>query len=132
VLAMVLRFYSCLFALILGILMTGVSLILLISGSANFKFDMLPFWKGNSALYGLLALGLVGIAAALLGFVRKLKPLLVIYTLVLLALLVYGYFLSPVYRFTGDAEAKNIAWLALAALCAFFGALMQYKEARRA
>ena len=34
--AMVLRFYSCLFALILGIFMTGVSLILLISGSVNF------------------------------------------------------------------------------------------------
>jgi hypothetical protein len=129
---MVLRFYSCLFALILGIFMTGVSLILLISGSVNFKFDMLPFWKGNSALYGLLALGLVGIAAALLGFLRKVKPLLVVYTLLLLALLVYGYFLSPVYRFSGDAEAKNIVYIAVAALCAFLGSLMQFKEPRRA
>jgi hypothetical protein len=129
---MVLRFYSCLFALILGFFMTGVSLILLISGSTNFKFDMLPFWKGSNALYGLLALGLLGIVAALLGFVRKVKPLLVIYTLALLALLLYGFFLSPVYRFTGDAEAKSVLWLALAALCAFLGSLMQFKEARRA
>ena len=64
--AMVLRFYSCLFALVLGLFMTGVSLVLLLSGSQNYKFDMLPFWKGESALYGLLSLGVVGIASAAL------------------------------------------------------------------
>jgi hypothetical protein len=132
VFAMVLRLYSCLFALILGMFMTGVSLVLLISGSKNFKFDMLPFWKGDAALYGLLALGLIGVATALLGFMRKVKPLLVIYSVVIVGMLLYGFFISPVYRFPGKAEATNIVWIAVAGLLAVIGSLMAFKEPRRA
>lgn len=130
--AMVLRFYSCLFALVLGLFMTGVSLVLLFSGSQNYKFDMLPFWKGESALYWLLALGLVGIAAASLAFLGKLKPLIVLFTLTAFALLLYGYFLSPVYRFGGAAEAKSTLWIVLAALGAFLASLMHLKNPKRA
>ena len=129
---MVLRFYSCLFALVLGLFMTGVSVVLLLSGSQNYKFDMLPFWKGESALYWLLALGLVGIAAASLAFLGKLKPLIVLFTLTAFALLLYGYFLSPVYRFGGAAEAKSTLWIVLAALGAFLASLMHLKNPKRA
>ncbi|MBL0161944.1 MAG: hypothetical protein IPP47_33545 [Bryobacterales bacterium] len=129
---MVLRFYSCLFALALGLFMTGVSGVLLLSGSQNYKFDMLPFWKGESALYGLLALGILGIAAAALALLGKLKPLIVLYTLAAFALLVYGYFVSPVYRFGGEAEAKSTLWLVLAALAAFLASLMHLKSPKRA
>lgn len=112
--------------------MTGVSLVLLVSGSQNFKFDMLPFWKGETALYGLLALGILGIAAAALALLGKLKPLIVVYTLAAFALMVYGFFISPVYRFAGQAEAMNAVWLALAALCAFLASLMHLKSPNRA
>lgn len=129
---MVLRFYSCLFALVLGLFMTGVSLVLLLSGAQNYKFDMLPFWKGESALYWLLALGLVGIAAAAFAFLGKLKPLIVLFTLAAFALLLYGYFISPVYRFGGEAEAKSTLWIVLAALGAFLASLMHLRNPRRA
>lgn len=128
---MVLRFYSCLFALVLGLFMTGVSLVLLLSGAQNYKFDMLPYWKGDSALYWLLALGLVGIAAAALAFLGKLKPLIVLFTLAAFALLLYGYFISPVYRFAGEAEAKSTLWLVLAAFGAFLASLMHLRNPRR-
>ena len=112
--------------------MTGVSVVLLLSGSQNYKFDMLPFWKGESALYWLLALGLAGVAAAVLAFLGKLKPLIVLYTLAAFAVLMYGYFISPVYRFGGEAEAKNALWIVLAALSAFLASLMHLKNPKRA
>lgn len=130
--AMVLRFYSCLFALVLGLFLTGVSLVLLASGAQNYKFDMLPFWKGETALYGMLVLGVFGIAAAVLAFRGKLRPLIVVYTLAAFALLVYGYFISPIYRFGGEAEAKTTLWIVVAALAAFLASLTHLKVPKRA
>lgn len=132
VIAMVLRFYSCLFALLAGLFMTGISCVLLFTGAKNFKLDMLPYWKGETAVYGMLVLGLIGIAAALLGLVKKVKPLLLAYTVILFALMIYGFFLSPAYRFPGASEAKGVAWMSLAALLAVVGAFVQFREARRA
>lgn len=126
VLAMLLRFFSYLFSLLLGLFLSGVSLVLMIGGTANYKFDMLPWFKGSAALYALLALGIVGVASAVLAVLGKVKPLLVVFTLVSLVLFVYGFFISPIYRFYGAAQAKSVAWISFAALGAFVGALMQY------
>ena len=112
--------------------MTGVSVVLLLSGSQNYKFDMLPFWKGESVLIGLLSLGLIGVAAAALAMLGRLKPMIVLFTLAMFAMLVYGYFISPVYRFGGEAEAKNALWIVLAALSAFLASLMHLKNPKRA
>lgn len=116
----------------LGLFTTGVSVVLLLSGAQNFKFDMLPYWKGETALYGLLALGLAGIVTAILAFRGKWKPLIVVYTLAAFALIVYGFFISPVYRFAGQAEARNALYLALIALSAFLASLMHLRDANRA
>jgi len=77
-------------------------------------------------------LGVLGIAAAVLAFLGKLKPLIVLYTLAAFALLTYGYFISPVYRFGGEAEAKSALWIVLAALCAFLASLMHLRRPKRA
>ena len=130
--AMFLRYFSIAFSLIAGLFALGVSSVLLLSGATNFRFDMLPFWKGNAALYGLLAIGLFGIAAAVLAFFKKLKPLLVVFTLLLAFLMIYGFFISYSYRFSGAAEAKSIAWLAFGAIGAFFGSLFQFEKRRQA
>lgn len=127
VLAMLLRFFSYLFSLLLGLFLSGVSLVLMIGGTSNFKFDMLPWFKGPAALYTLLGLGILGIAAAVLAILGKVKPLLVVFTLISFVLLVYGFFISPLYRFYGGADqAKSVLWISIAALCALIGALMQY------
>jgi hypothetical protein len=130
-LAILLRYFSIAFSLLYGLFMTGVSAVLLLSGSGNFRFEMFPFWKGNAALYWLLGLGLFGTLAAVLAFVKKLMPLLVVFTLVLAGLMIYGFFINPVYRFGGAAEAKGMAWLAFGAVGAFFGSLMQFEKPRR-
>ncbi len=131
VIAMLLRFFSYLFSLLLGLFLSGVSLVLMIGGTSNYKFDMLPWFKGSAALYALLVLGILGIASAVLAVLGKLKPLLVVFTLVSFILFVYGFFISPVFRFYGEDQAKTIAWISFAALGAFAGSLMQYYPGQR-
>jgi len=116
---------------VLGLFLSGVAAVLLISGSQNYKFDMLPWFKGETVLYTLLGLGVLGIAAAVLGVLGKMKPLLVVFTLVSVSLFVYGFFISPVFRFQGPDQAKSVLWITLAALGAFLGALMQYYPSHR-
>jgi hypothetical protein len=126
---MLLRFYSYLFSLIFGLFIAGIALVLLVTGAKNYRFDMVPWVKGETVLYVLLGAGLAGALAAVLALLGKWKPLLVVFTLASFALLVYGFFVSPVYRFYSADQAKSVAWLSLAALCAFIGALMQYYPA---
>lgn len=129
--AMLLRFFSYLFSLVFGLFIAGISLVLLITGASNYRFDMVPWVKGEAVLYVLLGAGLLGALAAVLALLGKWRPLLVGFTFASFALLVYGFFVSPVYRFYSADQAKPVAWLALAALAAFFGSLMQYYPAAR-
>lgn len=129
--AMVLRFYSYLFSLVFGLFVAGIAAVLLLSGATNYRFDMVPWVKGEAVLYVLLCAGLIGVVAAVLALTGKWKPLLVAFTFVCFALLVYGFFVSPVYRFYSADQAKAVAWLSFAALGAFAGSLMQYYPAAR-
>ena len=123
-LAILLRYFSIAFSLLAGLFTFGVASVLLLSGGSNFRFEMLPFWKGNTALYWLAGIGLLGVIAAVLALLKKLKPLLVLFTLVFAGLMIYGFFFNTGYRFGGAAEAKSLAWLAFAAIGAFFGSMM--------
>jgi hypothetical protein len=129
--AMVLRFYSYLFSLVFGLFVAGIAAVLLLSGATNYRFDMVPWVKGDAVLYVLLCSGLIGVLAAVLALTGKWKPLLVAFTFVCFALLVYGFFVSPVYRFYSADQAEAVAWLSFAALGAFAGSLMQYYPAAR-
>lgn len=129
--AMVLRFYSYLFSLVFGLFVAGIAAVLLLSGATNYRFDMVPWVKGDAVLYVLLSAGLIGVLAAVLALTGKWKPLLVAFTFVCFALLVYGFFVSPVYRFYSADQAEAVAWLSFAALGAFAGSLMQYYPAAR-
>lgn len=131
VFAMLLRYFSIAFSLIAGLFTAGVAAVLLLSGSTNFRFEMLPFWKGTAALYWLLGIGLLGVIAALLAFMRKIKVLLIAFTVLFLGLMVYGFFISNAYRFAGAAEAKSLAWLTFAAVGAFFGSILPTENANR-
>jgi hypothetical protein len=130
--ALLLRYWSYLFAGLFGVFVAGIAAVLLISGSSNFRLSQIPFWQGKPVLYGLLALGLLGVVAALLGLLKGMRPLLLVWTLLIFCLLVYGYFISPKYYFVmGAAEAWTAAYLAAGALIAFAGALMQYQKDKR-
>lgn len=127
---MALKFYSILFSLVVGVFLAGLGLLSILTNAQNMKMDMLPFWKGETLWYGLLSLGLVGVLAAVLAVLKKAKILLVLFTLAGFGLVVYGYFLSPAYRFGGAAEAKGVLWFAFGMLGAFFGSLYQFEKRR--
>jgi hypothetical protein len=80
----------------------------------------------------LFVLGLSGIVAGILAALKRIKPLLVVYTLVAFAVIVDGYFLNATYRFDGKSGAMSAAWLALAALLAFAGSFAQFGNSREA
>lgn len=130
--ALLLRYWSCIYSGLFGLFMTGIAAVLLISGTPNFRLSQIPFAQGDAALYTLLALGLTGILAALLALLKGMRPLLLVWTLAVFILLVYGYFISPKHYFAlGAAEARGAAWIACGGLVAFFGALMQYRKDKR-
>lgn len=128
--AMALRFWSYLFALLLGVFCAGIALVLLISGAPNYRLDMLPWFKGSAAVYALLVLGLFGAVSAVLAFAGKAKPLLAVFCILAFVLMGYGYFLSPQYRFSGASEAWGALLLTFGAIGASFGALMQFQKRR--
>jgi hypothetical protein len=129
VLGFLLKYFSCLYHLVLGIFLTGLALIFLITKADNIKLGMLP-WKGESLKLWLLGLGALGVFSALMALLGRIRILLVLVSLLVLILVVRGYFAGP-YTFSGAAEAKAAAWLCVGALLAFFGSLMQYSGSRR-
>ena len=130
-LAAALRLWSCAFSLVVGIFLTGLAILIVSTDIHNLNMTMLPWWKGTTLTVMLLVLGLSGILAGVLAFLGKLKPLLVIFTLVAVGVIVDGFFLNAAYQFDGKAGAISAAWLALAALLAFAGSLTQFGNSRR-
>jgi hypothetical protein len=131
-LAAALRVWSCAFALVMGLFLTGLAILIVTSDIHNLNMTMLPWWKGTTLTVMLFIFGLSGIIAGVLAALRKIKPLLVLYTLVAFAVIVDGFFLNSAHQFDGKAGATSAAWLALAALLAFLGSLAQFGNPRRA
>jgi hypothetical protein len=128
--ALALRFWSYVFALCMGLFCAGIGFILLISGTSNYRLDMLPWFTDASALFALLLMGLFGISAALLSLMGRAKPLLPVFCILAFIFMAYGYFLSPRYRFDGSSEAWGAFFLTFGALGAVFGALMAFRKQR--
>ena len=129
--AAVLRLWSCAFSLVLGLFLTGLATLIAGTGIHNLDMAMLPWWKGATLTVMLFIFGLSGILAGVLAALKRIKPLLVVYTLVALAVIVDGYFLNASYRFDGKSGFFSAAWLALAALVAFAGSFAQFCDFRR-
>ena len=130
--AAALRLWSCAFSLVIGLFLTGLATLIVTSDIQNLNMTMLPWWKGTTLTLMLFILGLSGILAGVLAALKKIRPLLVLYTLVAFAVIVDGFFLNSTHRFDGKAGAISAAWLALAALVAFAGSFAQFVHSRRA
>jgi hypothetical protein len=124
-----LRVYAYLFHLVLGLLLAGMAMVALTSGT-DLTLGMLP-WQGASLTRAALLLGLLGIiclALAVTGFARWLFPLWALFALIMM---LRGFFLSS-YTFSGAGEFKSAVWLTVGALVAFLGSLSLFgRRARR-
>jgi hypothetical protein len=128
---LLLRFWSCAFSILIGLFLTALALLIVVTNIQNLDMSMLPWWKGGILTAGLAILGLTGILAGGLALLNRLKPLQVIYTLAAFVLIVYGFFINMAFRFSGRPGAISAAWLALGALLAFLGSLTLFGKPRR-
>ena len=117
--------------MLIGLFLTGLATLIVTTDIQNLNMTMLPWWKGTTLVVMLFVLGLSGILASVLALLSKLKPLLVVFTLVALGVIVDGFFINPAHRFDGKAGAISALWLALAALVAFAGSFAQFRNSHR-
>ena len=131
-LAVLLRLWSCAFSLVIGLFLTALATLIVTTDIHNLDMSMLPWWKGTTLVVMLFIFGFSGILASVLALLKKIRPLLVLFTLVAFGVIVDGYFINSAYRFDGKAGAISAAWLALAALVAFAGSFAQYCNSSKA
>lgn len=126
VVSFLIRIYSLLFHLLFSLFLLALAIVGYASSGAGLTLGMTP-WSGNELVGSLFALGLGGLLFVILAFNGAQRFLYMIWTLVMLYLLVSGYFLSN-YRFSGPGEFEFALYLALGALLAFFGSLLLLRK----
>ncbi len=119
------RGFSYLYHFILALFLLGVCLVALTTRQ-QLQLRMLP-WQGTDLTYWLLGGSLVGLLSVLLAIARKFRLLFFLWSLVVLAVILRGFFFSP-YHFAGKPSFYRALLLACGALLAVFGAWSQMRR----
>lgn len=101
-----------LFHSLLGLFLTGLGLVALLSGKHTLRLDLLP-WEGPALTYSVLALGLYALASVLLSIFAGTRAFLAVQAFGAAALLVRGVFFTPV-----PLEGNPLSWETTALLLA--------------
>ena len=117
---LLLRLYAYLYHLALALFLLGIGLAALANGK-ELNLGMLP-WEGAKLTYWVLALGLVGLICVLLAVTGFMRWLFALWALLVLALMVRGFFFTP-YTFSGSDQFWGAVWLTIGAFGAFLGSL---------
>lgn len=113
------RIFSYLYHLLLCLFLTVVGAIALLSPGDQLRLPMLP-WEEPELPYWVFFGGLAGAASLFLAFRAKVRLLFRLWTAVVLAVMAYGFFLSP-YAFAGASGFFNALALTVGALLAAWG-----------
>lgn len=127
VVSFLIRIYSLLFHLLIALFLIGLAIVGYSSSGAELHLGMTP-WSGGQLVTALLALGLGGLVFVALAFKGVLRFLFMIWSLVILYLLVNGYFLNTTYRFSGENEFRFAIYLCCGALLAFLGSILLLRQ----
>jgi hypothetical protein len=123
VVSAILRFLAYLYHGLLALLMLALGTVLTLANAGNsVRLDMLP-WSGSNAVWALLIGGILGLLLVILAIRGILRPLFFLWALVIVILMIKGYFLSG-YRFT-PAEFDRVAYMLIGAIIALIGAFSQ-------
>jgi len=125
-----LRSYSILFNALFALSLLAVSAVSLLGPPNSFQLHILP-WEGRKLAYAILALAVAGILVALWAFFGTARKILFLWTLLVLALIIRGFFFSPHSFVPGSGQIWTALALTLAAALAVLGARME-PRARRA
>lgn len=127
VVGMIVKIYSYLFHLVLALFLTGLSVVAFATGMHNLRLEMLP-WTGQTLTWWLLGLGIGGIVIVALAVKGVLRVLFLLWTVVVVVLMIRGYFFSS-YIFDGW-EGLRMTLLLLAGAClAAVGGWIQFRYA---
>jgi hypothetical protein len=122
------RLYSYLYHLVLALFLVALASVALIS-SNTLKMPMLP-WSGTALTQWLLWGGLAGLLSVILAFTGTFRYLFPIWALVVLAIMVRGYVLTPI-PFAGETEFINAMLLLAGAFIAFLASLTLFRIGQR-
>jgi hypothetical protein len=122
----ILRIYSYLYHLLLCLFLIVIGGIALLSPSSNLTLGMLP-WEDPALTYWVFFGGLAGLLSLVLAIAGKLRFLFFLWTLVVLVLMVRGFFLSS-YGFRDAGHFYNVLLLMFGALLAAVGAAMPIRR----
>lgn len=111
-----LRFFSYLFHLGLGLFLLAIAALALSSSPQSLHLGMLP-WTGATLAYAVLIGALFGLTSLILAVTGKVRFLFFLWSLVVAVMLLKGYFFTG-YRFSPGGvrlglELLAAAWLAL-------------------
>ena len=126
--AFVLRVYSFVFHLTLSSFLLGVAAIAA-KRREPVSLSVLPF-PDEEALRDLAVIGSLGVLCALLALTRSFKWIFVLWTLLILYLMLKGFFFGP-YAVAGTEDARGAGWVTLGALGACLGAVLSLKTRQR-
>jgi hypothetical protein len=119
-LRLILRAFSYVYHFPLCLFLIAVGAIALLSPNANLTLDMLP-WEDPELRYWLFFGGLAGLLSLILAATGKVRLLFLVWTVVVLILMVRGFFLSR-YSFQDAGHFYNALLLVVGALLAMVGA----------
>jgi len=125
-----LRIFSLLFHGLFALFLIALATVALISGTGSFWFEILP-WSGETLAWWLLGLAGAGLLFVLLAWRGKLNGLFFVWSLVVLALIVRGYFFSDYVFAQETGQFRNALLIIAAALLAAIGARAGARKQQR-
>ena len=124
---MIVKLFSYAFHLVLALFMTGLAVLAFSTGTHNLRLDILP-WSGMTLSWWLLGLGLAGLLAIALAVLGMLRVLFLVWTVVVVGMLVRGFFFSP-YMFGGWEGLRMVLLFLAGAGLAAVGGWIQFRYA---
>jgi hypothetical protein len=124
------RLFSFLFHFLISLFLLAVGLLAWMSGNESVVLNMLP-WKGATLNYILFFGGLVGVLLTLMAVRRVVPALFVLWNLVVLVMLVRGYFFSSYNFGFGGGSIGFALSLVVGALIALAGSLTLMRQGPR-
>jgi hypothetical protein len=117
----ILRAFSYVYHAVLALFLAAISGLALAMAPQSLHLDMLP-WTGSTLAYTVFFGSLFGLLTIVLAILGKLRPLFFLWSLVVLVLLIKGFF-SSAFRFDpGSGAPRLVAYLIAGALVAVLGA----------
>lgn len=115
------RAYAYLFEFLLALFLFLLSVVTIASGVHNLNLGMLP-WTGAALTWWVFSLSLIGMLSVILAVTGAFRYLFPFWTLLVLILMVHGYFFSSYYYPMGEGFERAV-WLTIGALVAFLASL---------